>query len=66
MHGAFRTRAALKKVPRLGAQAPSSSRAGFLRIIDGDDPLDRSGVHPEAYPVVRRILRDTPRPTSAR
>ncbi len=54
-HGAFRTRAALKEVPRLGAKAFELS-AGFLRIADGDQPLDRSGVHPEAYPVVRRIL----------
>ncbi len=54
-HGAFRTRAALKDVPRLGAKAFELS-AGFLRIADGDQPLDRSGVHPEAYPVVRRIL----------
>ena len=54
-HGPFRTRAALKDVPRLGAKAFELS-AGFLRVIDGDQPLDRSGVHPEAYPVVRRIL----------
>jgi uncharacterized protein len=54
-HGPFRTRSALKEVPRLGPKAFEQS-AGFLRIIDGDDPLDRSGVHPESYPVVRRIL----------
>ncbi len=54
-HGPFRTRAALKEVPRLGPKAFEQS-AGFLRIVDGDDPLDRSGVHPEAYPLVRRIL----------
>jgi uncharacterized protein len=54
-NGPFRTRAALKQVPRLGPKAFEQS-AGFLRIIDGDDPLDRSGVHPEAYPLVRRIL----------
>ena len=54
-HGAFRTRAALKDVPRLGPKAFELS-AGFLRIADGDQPLDRSGVHPEAYPMVRRIL----------
>lgn len=54
-HGPFRTRAALKEVTRLGPKAFEQS-AGFLRIIDGDDPLDRSGVHPESYPVVRRIL----------
>ncbi|QGM96995.1 Tex family protein [Methylocystis parvus] len=54
-NGPFRTRAALKGVPRLGPKAFEQC-AGFLRIIDGDDPLDRSGVHPEAYPLVRRIL----------
>ncbi len=54
-NGPFRNRAALKVVPRLGPKAFEQS-AGFLRVIDGDDPLDRSGVHPEAYPLVRRIL----------
>jgi len=54
-HGAFRNRAALKEVPRLGAKAFELS-AGFLRVNHGDQPLDRSGVHPEAYSVVRRIL----------
>ncbi len=54
-HGPFRTRRALTNVPRLGPKAFEQS-AGFLRIPDGDDPLDRSGVHPESYPVVRRIL----------
>src|SRR6266404_8006693 len=58
--GPFRTRAILKKVPRLGPKAFELS-AGFLRIRDGDDPLDASGVHPEAYPVVRRILAATKR-----
>jgi uncharacterized protein len=53
-HGAFRSRDALKEVPRLGPRAYELS-AGFLRINGGEDPLDRSGVHPEAYPVVRRI-----------
>ena len=54
-HGPFRTRAALAKVPRLGPKAFEQC-AGFLRIASGDDPLDRSAVHPESYPVVRRIL----------
>ncbi|MBK1706195.1 Tex family protein [Halochromatium glycolicum] len=54
-HGAFRNRAQLKKVPRLGAKTFQQC-AGFLRINDGDEPLDASAVHPEAYPVVRRIL----------
>jgi protein Tex len=53
--GPFRTRQQLKKVPRLGPKAFEQC-AGFLRIRGGDDPLDASGVHPEAYPVVRRIL----------
>lgn len=54
--GPFRTRAALKKVPGLGPKTFELA-AGFLRIQGGDDPLDGSGVHPEAYPVVRRILQ---------
>ncbi|MGB5948304.1 MAG: Tex family protein [Parvibaculum sp.] len=56
--GPFRTRAALKEVPRLGAKAFELC-AGFLRIPNGDDPLDASSVHPEAYPVVRRIIEKT-------
>ena len=56
--GPFRTRRALKEVPRLGAKAFEQC-AGFLRIPGGDDPLDASSVHPEAYPVVRRILAAT-------
>ncbi|WP_373696129.1 Tex family protein [Actinomycetospora aurantiaca] len=57
-HGPFASRAALTKVPRLGAKAFEQC-AGFLRIPDATDPLDRSGVHPEAYPVVRRIVERT-------
>jgi protein Tex len=53
--GAFRRRTDLLAVPRLGPKAFEQC-AGFLRIRDGDDPLDASGVHPEAYPVVRRIM----------
>ena len=53
--GRFQSRRALLEVPRLGPKAFEQC-AGFLRIRDGDDPLDASGVHPEAYPVVRRIL----------
>ncbi len=53
--GPFRSRRALTKVPRLGPKAFEQC-AGFLRITGGDDPLDGSSVHPEAYPVVRRIL----------
>jgi uncharacterized protein len=57
-NGPFRARKALKSVPRLGPKAFEQC-AGFLRIPDGDDPLDASSVHPEAYPVVRRILKAT-------
>lgn len=53
--GPFRNRKALLEVPRLGPKAFEQC-AGFLRITGGEDPLDASGVHPEAYPVVRRIL----------
>jgi protein Tex len=53
--GPFRSRQALLEVPRLGPKAFEQC-AGFLRISHGDDPLDASSVHPEAYPVVRRIL----------
>ncbi|GAA3826886.1 Tex family protein [Sphaerisporangium flaviroseum] len=54
-NGPFRSRRALKDVPRLGPKAFEQC-AGFLRIPGGDDPLDSSSVHPEAYPVVRRII----------
>jgi uncharacterized protein len=57
-NGRFKSRKALKDVPRLGPKAFEQC-AGFLRIQDGEDPLDASGVHPEAYPVVRRILAAT-------
>ncbi|WP_328607067.1 RNA-binding transcriptional accessory protein [Amycolatopsis sp. NBC_00345] len=57
-NGPFKTRTALKEVARLGPKAFEQC-AGFLRIPDGDDPLDASSVHPEAYPVVRRILTAT-------
>ncbi|MCZ4101329.1 Tex family protein [Streptomyces sp. H39-C1] len=53
-NGPFRSRKALKDVARLGPKAYEQC-AGFLRIPGGDDPLDSSSVHPEAYPVVRRI-----------
>ena len=58
VEGPFRTRQQLMQVPRLGPKAFEQC-AGFLRIRGGDDPLDASGVHPEAYPVVRRILAAT-------
>jgi len=56
--GPFKARQQLMQVPRLGPKAFEQC-AGFLRIRGGDDPLDASGVHPEAYPVVRRILAAT-------
>lgn len=56
--GAFKSRAALKKVPRLGPKAFEQS-AGFLRIRDAKNPLDGSAVHPEAYAVVERIASAT-------
>jgi len=55
VNGPFRSRKSLKDVPRLGPRAFEQC-AGFLRIPGGADPLDASGVHPEAYPVVRRII----------
>ena len=57
-HGQFRTRQGLKKVARLGPKAFEQC-AGFLRVPGGDDPLDASAVHPEAYPVVRHIVSAT-------
>ena len=54
-NGPFPNRTAIRKVPRLGEKTFEQA-AGFLRIPDGDNPLDRSAVHPEAYPVVERIL----------
>ncbi len=56
-HGPFRNRKELKKVPRLGPKAFEQS-AGFLRIVDGDNPLDASAVHPESYHVVDHMARD--------
>ena len=55
-HGAFPNRKALMKVPRFGDKSFEQA-AGFLRIPNGDNPLDASAVHPEAYPVVERILK---------
>jgi uncharacterized protein len=63
-NGAFTSREALKKVPRLGAKTFEQA-AGFLRINGGENPLDNSSVHPEAYPVVERILADLGRPLAA-
>ncbi|MEU3250581.1 Tex family protein [Streptomyces sp. NPDC006997] len=55
-NGPFRSRSELRKVARLGPKAYEQC-AGFLRIRDGADPLDASSVHPEAYPVVRRMVK---------
>jgi uncharacterized protein len=60
-NGAYANREALKNVPRLGAKTFEQA-AGFLRIMNGDNPLDASAVHPEAYPVVERILADLSKP----
>ena len=57
-NGPFANRSQLKKVPRLGDKAFEQA-AGFLRIMNGDNPLDASAVHPEAYPLVNSILDDT-------
>jgi len=54
--GAFRTRKELMEVPRLGAKAFEQC-AGFLRIVGGEEPLDASSVHPEAYPLARQIIK---------
>ena len=60
-HGAFRSRDALKKVPRLGDKTFEQA-AGFLRVPNGDNPLDASSVHPEAYPLVEKIIVDLEKP----
>ena len=57
-NGAFSDRKELLKVPRLGPKAFEQA-AGFLRIMNGNNPLDASAVHPEAYPVVQRIMDTT-------
>jgi protein Tex len=55
--GPFRSREGLKQVPRLGPKAFEQA-AGFLRIRDGENPLDRSAVHPESYPIVDAMAKD--------
>jgi protein Tex len=57
-NGPFRSRKQLLKVPRVGERTFQQA-AGFLRVVNGDDPLDASAVHPEAYPVVERIVART-------
>ena len=56
-HGMFASRSALRQVPRLGEKTFEQA-AGFLRIMNGDNPLDASAVHPESYPLVEKILAD--------
>ena len=56
-HGAFTNRRQLLDVPRMGPKAYEQS-AGFLRISDGDNPLDNSAVHPESYAIVERMAKD--------
>ena len=63
-NGPFKRRRDLLKVPRLGEKTFEQC-AGFLRIADGDEPLDASAVHPEAYPVVERIVAATGKPIRA-
>ncbi|MBS0287360.1 MAG: RNA-binding transcriptional accessory protein [Proteobacteria bacterium] len=60
-HGPFKNRNELKKVPRLGDKAFEQA-AGFLRIANGDNPLDASSVHPEAYPVIEQIIQNSHKP----
>jgi protein Tex len=57
MKGMFGSRSALREVPRLGDKTFEQA-AGFLRIMNGDNPLDASAVHPESYPIVEKILAD--------
>jgi uncharacterized protein len=57
-HGAYKSRDELRKVPRLGPKCFEQA-AGFLRITNGSNPLDASSVHPESYPVVELIIKDS-------
>ncbi len=60
-HGAFPNRESLKQIPRFGEKSFEQA-AGFLRIMKSENPLDASAVHPEAYPVVERIVAQTNKP----
>ena len=64
VNGAFTSRKDLAKVPRLGDKTFEQA-AGFLRIMNGTNPLDASGVHPESYPVVERIAHEFSRDVSS-
>ena len=55
-NGRFKSRSELKKVPKLGPKAFEQC-AGFLRVADGSDPLDNTGVHPESYPAAKALLK---------
>lgn len=55
--GKFMKREQLKKIPRLGAKTYEQA-IGFLRVIDGKEPLDRTGIHPESYPEVKKLLKN--------
>ncbi len=63
-HGTFQNRETLKEIPRLGEKSFEQA-AGFLRIMNGDNPLDASAVHPEAYPVVERIVAKNDKPVKS-
>lgn len=63
-NGAFANREILKEIPRLGEKSFEQA-AGFLRIMNGDNPLDASAVHPETYPVVERLVAETGKPVNA-
>lgn len=63
-HGAFANRQALKAVPRLGPKAYQQA-VGFLRIIDGSEPLDNTDIHPESYVVARQLLKEMGTTTKA-
>jgi protein Tex len=63
-NGAFASRASLKKVPRLGPKTYEQA-AGFLRVMNGKNPLDGSAVHPEAYELVEKIAEQTSKPLKA-
>ncbi|ALG68299.1 Tex family protein [Beggiatoa leptomitoformis] len=60
-HGSFTNRDMLRKIPRFGEKTFEQA-AGFLRVMNGENPLDASTVHPEAYPVIERIVAKTSRP----
>lgn len=56
-NGAFTDRKQIKKVPRMGAKAYEQS-IGFLRVLNGDNPFDKTGIHPESYPLAKNLLKE--------